>query len=113
MNQTLNNLFQLASRLVAVQEQARSLGIFVGDRELLECPQCGLMEDVIFTGQLITCRPSAESPDTEDTGLRFEELPQNRFRCPACGSLVQEGLAATEADDDVAINRQKKGATHA
>jgi rubredoxin len=110
MNQTLDNLFQLASRLVALQEQARSLGIFVDDRELLECPQCGLMEDVIFTGQLITCRPSEEG---QDTGLRFEELPQNRFRCPACGSLVQEDLEETEANDDAAIDRQKKGATHA
>ena len=113
MNRGLNNLRQLASRLVALQEQARSLGIFVGDRELLECPRCGLLEDVTFTGRLITCRPSAEGPNTEDTGLRFEELPQNRFRCPACGSLVQEDLEETEANDDAAINRQKKGATHA
>jgi hypothetical protein len=37
MSQGRNNLRQLASRLVAVQEQARSLGIFADDRELPEC----------------------------------------------------------------------------
>jgi len=84
---TLQDLRQLASRIVALQEQVRSLGGFAGDRELLECPQCGLLEDVTFTGQLITWRSPAEG---QDTGLRFEELPQGCFRCPACGSMVQE-----------------------
>ncbi|MBI3801490.1 MAG: hypothetical protein HY268_31530 [Deltaproteobacteria bacterium] len=84
---TLQDLRQLASHIVALQKQIRSLGGFAGDRELLECPQCGLLEDVTFTGQLITWRPSAEG---QDTGLRFEELPQGCFRCPACGSMVQE-----------------------
>ena len=26
----------------------------------------------------------------EDTGLRFEELSRDRFRCPACGATVRE-----------------------
>jgi uncharacterized C2H2 Zn-finger protein len=115
MDQTLNNLRELASRLVALQEEARSLGLFVGDRELLECPKCGLLEDVAFIGQLITYHPSADGPDTEDTtdtGLRFEELSENYFRCPACGSLVQENSETTEANDD-ANDRCREGATHA
>lgn len=87
MSQIPNDLRQLASRLAALQEQARSLGLFAGDRELLECPKCGLLEDVTFAGQLITCDPSAEG---QDTGLRFEEICQDRFRCPACGSIVHE-----------------------
>jgi hypothetical protein len=87
MSQRRNNIRQLASRLVALQEQARSLGIFAGDRELLECRKCGLLEDVTFTGQLMTWRPPAEG---QDTGLRFQELSQNHFRCPACGSMVHE-----------------------
>ena len=80
MSQRLINLRRLAKQIVALQEQARSLGIFAGDRELLECPKCGLLEDVTFTGQLITCRPPEEGMDT---GLRFQELPRNRFRCVA------------------------------
>ena len=79
---------RLASRLVVVQEQARALGIFTGDRELIECQKCGLLEDVIVTGQLITCHSSALG---RDTGLRFEELSQTRFRCPACASIIRQG----------------------
>jgi hypothetical protein len=83
---TLQDLRRLASRVVALQKQLRSLGGFAGDRELLECPHCGLLEDVTFTRQLITCRPQSLG---RDTGLRFEELSSDRFRCPACGAMVQ------------------------
>ena len=86
MNRRLNNLRQLASRLASLQKKAQALGLFTGDRELLECRKCGLLEDVTSTGQLITCRSPAEG---QDTGLRFQELSQNRFRCPACGSMVE------------------------
>jgi hypothetical protein len=84
-NPVPNDLRQLAARLAVLQEQARALGLFVGDRDLLQCGSCGLLEDVTFAGQLITCKPSSEG---RDTGLRFEELSPNRFRCPACGSVV-------------------------
>jgi len=87
MNQTLNKIRRLAKQIVALQERARSLGVFPGDRGLLECPKCGLLEDVTCNGQLITWRPCAEG---QDTGLRFQELPRNRFRCPACGSMAHE-----------------------
>jgi rubredoxin len=87
MDRELDDLRELAKRLAALQEQARALGIFVGDRELLECPGCGLQEDVAFSGQLLTCLPS--SPN-QDTGLRFEELPGDRFRCPRCGTVVDQ-----------------------
>ena len=46
MSQRRNKLRQLASRSVALQEQARSLGIFAGNRELPECQKCGVREDV-------------------------------------------------------------------
>lgn len=54
---------------------------------MLDCPKCGLLEDVLIGGKLITYHPGAEG---EDTGLRFEELAETKFRCPACGSIVQE-----------------------
>ena len=75
---------KLAARLVEHQDRARSLGVFPGDRELLECSHCGLMEDVLCTGQLITCRSGREG---QDTGLRFEELDSDAFRCPACNTV--------------------------
>ena len=86
MSRRRNNIRELASRIVALQAKARALGLFANDRELLECKQCGLLEDVSFNGQLITCRPLA---DGEDTGLRFQEISQDRYRCPGCGSMVR------------------------
>ena len=87
MKSLLAAIRPLAKQLAAVQAQARALGLFVGDRELLDCPKCGLEEDVEFGGRLITCRPGAPG---EDSGLRFKELAGNRFRCPACGAIVRE-----------------------
>lgn len=84
---TLNNIRELTSQVAALQEQARSLGLFPGDRELLDCPKCGLLEDVLMGGKLITYHTGAEG---EDTGLRFEELGEIKFRCPACGAIVEE-----------------------
>ncbi|MDZ4198631.1 MAG: hypothetical protein U1E27_05005, partial [Kiritimatiellia bacterium] len=58
----------LARQWVALQKRANALGLFANDRELLECPQCGLAEDVAHDGRLITCRETAIG---QDTGLRF------------------------------------------
>jgi rubredoxin len=87
MKRRTKTIRALAAELVALQTKARALGIFTDDRELIECPNCGLAEDVNAVGQLITCRPPA---DGQDTGLRFRELPRNHFRCPACGASVRE-----------------------
>lgn len=87
MSRIRGNLRELALRVAELQEQARSLGLFPGDRELLECPKCGLLEDVTIAGELISCVPSAGE---QDSGLRFEETSPNRFRCPACGSIFRE-----------------------
>ena len=87
MSPSRNNIRELARRLAALQEHARSLGLFPGDRELLECPKCGLLEDVLMGGKLITYHAGAEG---QDTGLRFEKLAEGKFRCPSCGSIVKE-----------------------
>jgi len=92
----------LATEIAALQAKARALGLFANDRELMECTNCGLMENVAAAGGgLFTCRP--ESLD-EDTGLRFEELSRDRFRCPTCGATVRE------QDSSVTIaTKTKKG----
>jgi hypothetical protein len=83
----MHDLRQLAAAVVAVRAKARALGLFANDRELLECPGCGLMENVAIDGRLFTCRPETLDEDTE---LRFEEVSPNCFRCPACGAAVRE-----------------------
>jgi hypothetical protein len=79
-------LAPLLHQVQAVQEQARALGLFPNDRELLTCPNCGLAEDVLASGQLIT----NYGPGEPDTGLRFPEPKSNNdpFICPGCGSEV-------------------------
>jgi hypothetical protein len=74
----------LARQLLDVQRQARALGIFVHDRELLTCPKCGLTEDVLSDGRLSTFYGSPGP----DTGLRFVEptAADRRYTCPGCGS---------------------------
>jgi len=75
-------------RLEKVKEKAKSLRVFVDDRKLLECSECGLMEDIDIKGRLLTVFKKA--PD-KDTGLRFEEIKNSKtFRCPNCGKIISE-----------------------
>jgi len=42
----MNGLVAAVRELEQVKQQAKALGIFTDDRELLECPSCGLLEAV-------------------------------------------------------------------
>jgi predicted RNA-binding Zn-ribbon protein involved in translation (DUF1610 family) len=86
----------LAAEIVALQKQMKALGMFANDRELLECPRCGLMEDVAAGGLLLTVFPADLGTDT---GLRFEELTPDSFRCPSCGQTVHEPLTDEELEE--------------
>ena len=87
MKRLKSELRRLAEELESLKRRAKALGVFTNDRELLDCPHCGLMEDVAVDGLLITCR----APDLgRDTGLRFRKLNAKCFRCPACGERVKE-----------------------
>ena len=76
----------LVRQLQALQEEARRLGLFPNDRDLLACPRCGLTEDVLASGHLITSVDVGQP----DTGLRFIEpaTEDGAFVCPACGAEV-------------------------
>lgn len=63
------------------------MGLFTNDRDLLQCPSCGLMEDVTSDGRLTTCQENDKT--YADTGLRFQELTNTRFRCPQCSAIVE------------------------
>ena len=64
----MGKLHALAAEVVALQAKARELGVFANDRGLLECPHCGLLENVACAGRLFTCRPESLA---EDTGLDY------------------------------------------
>ena len=105
MKKSSTPLRSLARQLAVVQAEARSLGMFVDDRELLACPHCGLAEDVSFTGLLITsCSPVSG----EDTGLRFEEITSGKFRCPKCGATVTEASEKTASKTKQAKRKPRK-----
>ena len=80
------DLRKLAEEIVAVKAQMREAGLFAEDRELLECPACGLQEDVLFNGKLVTCLEIGGA----DTGLRFIAEGEGEFRCPVCHGAVKE-----------------------
>ena len=82
-----DDLYKIAARLQALKKQAKALGMFTDDRELLECQHCGLKEDVTGHGILITYK---EDAIIVDTGLRFPEPDEDGVSCcPGCGGRVQ------------------------
>ena len=84
---SVDGLRALARQLVQVKQQAAALGLFTDDRELLECPSCGFLEDVTFEGFLITYQKDGK--DRRDSGLRFLSLGKTSFACPACGTRIK------------------------
>jgi len=85
----MNGLIAAGRQLEQIKAQARALGIFTDDRELLECPSCGLLEDVTPEGLLVTY--PKDRVDLEDCGLRFEQVSETSFACPSCGGQDQGG----------------------
>jgi len=75
----------LAARLVVIRSQVEAAGGFLHDRELHQCPACGLMEDVLFSGKLVTYWRQSTAP--VDTGLRFKEVGADQLACPCCGCV--------------------------
>ena len=83
----MDGLTTLARQLEQVKAQARALGIFTDDRELLEYPNCGLLEDVTADGLLVTY--PKDRVDLRDGGLRFRPVDKTSFACPKCGTSVK------------------------
>jgi hypothetical protein len=50
----IDGLTTLTRQLAQLKQQTKAIGIFTDDRELLECPSCGLLEDVTAEGVLVT-----------------------------------------------------------
>jgi len=81
-------IVELVRQLEELKARARTLGMFTDDRELLRCPKCGLIEDVLCGGLLVTYH---EEGDRKDTGLRFAESgTEGCFTCPECGAEALE-----------------------
>ena len=81
----MTELKALADQLVSIRAQILAQGGFLHDRELHQCPACGLMEDVLFSGKLVTY--GHQSTDRVDTGLRFKGVGADQLACPCCGGV--------------------------
>ena len=82
-----DTLTELCRSLEGIEKKAEALGLFLNDRELLECPCCGLFEDVTIQGILLTARKVTAPPIY--TGLRFQEVSQNTYQCPDCAQQIE------------------------
>lgn len=83
----MDGLTTLIRQLKQVKAQARALGIFTDNRELLECPNCGLLEDVTAKGLLVTY--PKDSVDLKDCGQRFRPVDKTHFACPKCWTRIK------------------------
>jgi len=81
----MTELKLLAEQLVLIRAQILAEGGFLHDREQHRCPACGLMEDVLCSGKLVTYLH--QTPEPGDTGLRFREVGANQLACPCCGGV--------------------------
>ena len=79
-------LHALCEQLQKIRQQAEIAGLFIGDRELLDCTRCGLQEDVLIDGRLVTHQ--ADAADATDSGLRFAAADDGNFICPQCGAVI-------------------------
>ena len=82
----MKELKALVAQLAAIRAQVKAHGGFVADRDLHQCPACGLMEDVLYGGKLVTYWRQSAQP--VDTGLRFKEVGADRLACPCCGCVA-------------------------
>jgi ribosomal protein S27AE len=71
--------------IARVQRLAQEAGLFLEDRALLECPRCGLLEDVGCCGVLMTYPTGAPAVDS---GLRFTKDKRGQYICPKCGAVA-------------------------
>jgi len=82
----MDEISPIVKEIQKLKKQAKEMGLFTDDRELLECG-CGLMENVACGGRLFTCRNG--DPADKDTGLLFEQIDENNFRCPVCKTILR------------------------
>ena len=86
----LERIMELAREVVKLKQICREQGMFVDDRELLECPYCWLAEDVDSSGFHLVTLPLDRK---KDTGLRFAQIGRGgrRWCCPNCGREFRGG----------------------
>ncbi len=80
----VKSLAPMIEGIATLQKQAEAAGLFLDHRNLVECNDCQLFEDVACDGRLYVYRDKSFD---QDTGLRFKELEESAIQCPGCNKL--------------------------
>ena len=79
---------ECGERFCEINEMATQHGVFPYNRETVHCIQCGLTEDIAFSGKLFTYQQ--DDAEFKETGLQFITLDNTneRFKCPVCNTEI-------------------------
>ncbi len=77
----IEEIRSLIARMAPVLRCAEDNGTFAGERDLLECPGCGLVEDTDIDGRIVTY---IDGGRLKDSGYRFRVSGGGRWICPIC-----------------------------
>jgi len=92
----IKEMRSLISRMTPVMRRAGELGSFIGDRDLLECPECGLIEELNADGRLFTYIDGCQ---IKDSGFRFTPAGPGAWLCAVCGTVVTDNGACGPLGD--------------
>jgi len=81
----IKEMRSLINRMAPVMRRAEAIGTFTGERDLLGCPECGLIEDLDINGRLFTY---VEGCQIKDSGFRFAPAGAGTWICAVCGTVV-------------------------
>jgi hypothetical protein len=83
ISKLIKEMQPMVKGLQELQAKMKSMGLFADDRDLAQCQDCQLFEDVDGHGMLFVYKDK----NYEDTGLRFEELNDGGVKCPGCSKV--------------------------
>jgi hypothetical protein len=83
----IEEIRSLIARMAPVLRCAVDYGTFAGERDLLECPGCGLVEDTDIDGRVLTY---IDGGRMKDSGYRFVVSGDGTWICPVCHTVGRE-----------------------
>lgn len=82
---------EIVERYQEIQRLAKMHGIFLDDRELLDCSKCGLKEDVTFDGRLIVT--NLDGSILPELSFITADKAGEWFKCPMCREKIKINLS--------------------
>lgn len=80
----MEEIRSLITKMAPILRHAKYDGTYAGERDLLECPGCGLVEDTAMDGGLLTY---IDGGRMKDSGYRFWLSSNGAWICPVCHTV--------------------------